>query len=417
MLVLSQVLQEHAEEASFLWLQRTSAVHAPNYDPAQFADLDERLAAHLDGLRIAGDAGRQLAEAALDNEGPEDFFSAAVLAAEAPDARFDALVERALDAMEAVPGLVSALGWVPPECLGGRVKAMLVDPLPLKQKLGIAACALHRKDPGPALDRLLEGGVDSVRVRALRTVGELGRSDLAGLVQAAVIEPKPELRFWAAWSAVLLGDRFRAVEALTTIALKPGPRQLRALQLALKTLEPAAGHALLTELSSVPDAARLRIIGAGYVGDARYVPWLIEQMAQPTVARVAAEAFVSITGADFNREQMEMPPPDGFEDGPTDDPDDENVELPEDIALPWPDVERIKRWWDTHRAQFPNGRRFFLGQPVTQVNCVGVLRCGFQRQRVAAALHLSLLRPGTPLFPTSAPALRQLRCLGELPQK
>ena len=48
---LSCVVAEHADEASFLWLQRTSAVHAPNYSPQQFADLDERLAAHIDAGR------------------------------------------------------------------------------------------------------------------------------------------------------------------------------------------------------------------------------------------------------------------------------------------------------------------------------------------------------------------------------
>jgi len=52
--VIESILAEHADEASFLWLQRTSAVHAPNYSPQQFADLDERLAAHIDGLRKAG---------------------------------------------------------------------------------------------------------------------------------------------------------------------------------------------------------------------------------------------------------------------------------------------------------------------------------------------------------------------------
>ncbi|GAA4354434.1 TIGR02270 family protein [Variovorax defluvii] len=410
---LVHVVEEHADEASFLWLQRGSAVHAPHYTPSQFADLDERLAAHIDGLRVAGDVGWQCAAAALDNEGAEDFFPAAVLAAEAPDGRFDALVERAADAPDAVPGVASALGWVAPEYLRGRVKAMVDDAAPLRQKLGIAACALHRKDPGPVLGRLLDGAVDSVRIRALRAAGELGRTDLAAQVQAAAVEPKPELRFWAAWSAVLLGDRFQAIEALEAVALKPGPRQLRALQLALQAVEPAAAHALLVALSSVPDAARLRIMGAGFAGDARYVPWLIEQMAQPALARIAAEAFVSITGADFNLEQMEVPPPDGFEDGPTEDPDDESVELPEDLALPWPDVQKVRGWWDRHVARFSNGTRCFLGQPVTEAHCLAVLREGFQRQRVAAALHLALLRPGSVLFPTSAPAWRQQRRLGE----
>jgi uncharacterized protein (TIGR02270 family) len=146
----------------------------------------------------------------------------------------------------------------------------------------------------------------------------------------------------------------------------------------------------------------------------RYVPWLIEQMAHPAIARIAAEAFVTITGVDVNLEQMETMPPDDFEDGPTEDPDDENVELPEDIALPWPDVGKIRQWWLANQSRFVAGERHFMGQPVSASACAGVLREGFQRQRVAAALHLCLLDARAPLFATSAPAWRQKRWLDKV---
>lgn len=412
---LVSIVEEHADEASFLWLQRASAVQAPNYDPQQFADLDERLAAHIDGLRVAGDEGWQHALALTDNEGAEDFFVASVLAIESADTRFDDLVKRAKALPEVVPGLISSLGWVEPQHLGGRVKSLLDDASPLRRKLGIAACALHRRDPGPVLDALIAGALgnvpDSVRIRALRAAGELGRSDLLPHLLAAFGEVKPELRFWSAWSAVLLGDRARGLEQLAVFALKSGPRQSRAFQFALQAMDVASGHALLLDSAVLPDAQRLRIQGAGFIGDVRYVPWLIEQMAQPAVARIAGEAFVTITGADFNLEQMEVPPPDDFEDGPTEDPDDENVELPEDIALPWPDAAVVQRWWQANQSRFTAGTRSFMGQPVSRVACLGVLRDGFQCQRVAAALHLALQEPQAPLFATAAPAWRQQRAL------
>ncbi len=408
---LDSIVEQHLEEATFLWTQRDNAVHAPNYSPQQFAELDERLAAHIDGLRGAGEEGAEIAESVLDNEGPEDYFSAAVLGIEAQDDRFDKLIERAKTLPEVVPGLISALGWVSAQFLGGRVKAMLDDASPLKQKLGIAACALHRKDPGPALDSCLESQADSVRIRALRAAGELGRKDVMPKLQAALADSKPEVCFWAAWSAVLLGDRERALDTLSGLALKPGQRQMQALQLALQAKDAKAGHELLLRLNGIPNALRIRIIGSGYVGDPRYVPWLIEQMAHPAVARAAAEAFVNITGADFNLDQLESLPPEEFEEGPTEDPDDENVELPEDIALPWPNVERIQHWWQANSGRFQTGQRYFIGESVNVSHCKRILREGFQRQRVAAALRLSLLQPGTPLFPTSAPAWRQERWL------
>jgi len=283
----------------------------------------------------------------------------------------------------------------------------------LRQKLGVAACALHRRDPGALLGELLASAPDSVRIRALRAAGELGRADLLPQAQSLLGEAKPELRFWAAWAAVLLGDRAQALDALAAFALKSGPRQPRAFQLALQAMEIAPGHALLLDGATLPGAQRLRIIGSGFIGDARYVPWLIEQMTQPATARIAAEAFVTITGVDFNLAQMEVPPPDGFEDGPTEDPDDDNVELPEDIALPWPDVDKIRAWWQKNGVRFTPGTRLFMGQPLSPDSCTGVLRQGFQRQRVAAALHLALLDARAPLFATSAPAWRQQRWLGD----
>lgn len=414
MRTLTSVLAEHADEAAFLWLQRASAVHAPNYSPQQFADLDERLAAHIDGLRVAGDHGWKLLEAPLVNQGSEDFFPAAVLAIEAKDGRFDGLIERIKVAPETISGLISALGWVSYEVIAERVKSYLDDPSPIKQKLGIAALGLHRQELGPKLVQFLLAPVDSVRIRALRTGGQVGRLDVLRHLIAALTEPKPEARFWAGWSSVLLGDRAKALDTLVAVALKPGPRQLDALQFALQAMDVKAGHEALLQLADVPDALRLRIIGSGFVGDARYVQWLIDQIAQPAVARIAGEAFVNITGADFNLDQLETLPPEDFEDGPTEDPDDENVELPEDIALPWPDHKKIQAWWDHNKNRFTVGKKYFLGQSVTRAHCIHVLKTGLQRQRIAASLHMALLDPGQALFEWRAPAWRQKRWLETL---
>jgi uncharacterized protein (TIGR02270 family) len=411
---LATVVEEHAEEASFLWLQRVAAVHAPNYSPPLLADLDERLAAHIDGLRVAGDPGWMLAEEALENEGPEDFFVATVLGIEAADGRFAGIVERAEASAATAPGVISALGWTEPKFLSGRVKSLLDASSPFRQMVGLAACAVHRKDPGPVLDRLLISADSAVRSRALRAAGELGRLDVVGAVSNALADTKAEARYLAARSAVLLGNRGKALEHLASAAFAPGARRVAAVQLALQAMDVDRGHDFLKQFADVADADRLRIIGAGIVGSVRYVPWLLEQMESAPLARLAGEAFVNITGADFNLDELETMPPETFEDGPTDDPADENVEVPEDVALPWPDVPRAKAWWDRHRSRFSASTRYFLGMPVTAASCVEVLSSGFQRQRILAAHYLCLLDPGTPLFNTSAPAWRQQGLLAGL---
>jgi uncharacterized protein (TIGR02270 family) len=85
-----------------------------------------------------------------------------------------------------------------------------------------------------------------------------------------------------------------------------------------------------------------------------------------------------------------------------------------DEGLPWPDVAKVERWWAANSGRFALGTRYFMGAPVTREHCIGVLKNGYQRQRILAAHYLCLLDPGTPLFNTSAPAWRQQRLLAKL---
>ena len=58
--------------------------------------------------------------------------------------------------------------------------------------------------------------------------------------------------------------------------------------------------------------------------------------------------------------------------------------------------------------------RYFLGKPLSRAHCIEVLKNGYQRQRIAAAYHLCLLNPSTPLFEWRAPAWRQQRELAQM---
>ncbi len=95
---------------------------------------------------------------------------------------------------------------------------------------------------------------------------------------------------------------------------------------------------------------------------------------------------------------LERLPPPRLELGPDDDPNAPNVDMDEDDGLPWPDPVKVHAWWNANSHRFQPGMRYFMGQPLNRDHCLRVLKEGFQRQRIAAALHLSLLDPGTPLF-------------------
>jgi uncharacterized protein (TIGR02270 family) len=147
-------------------------------------------------------------------------------------------------------------------------------------------------------------------------------------------------------------------------------------------------------------------------GDPAIMPWLIQMMEVPELARVAGESFTMITGVDIAYEDLEGEWPEGFEAGPTENPEDENVEMDSDEDLPWPEPELISEWWNKNKNNFRNGTRYLCGKPITEEQCQYVLRHGFQRQRAAAAIELAIMNPGQPLFEVRAPGFRQQKLLG-----
>ena len=373
--VTAEQLETYRDEAAFLWTQRRDALDAPHYSPRQFADLDEQLAAQLDGLAEAGDAAWPPCEAALVNDCAEDFFVAGALALNGRPDDWPALVRRAKAAPEAAPGLAAALGWVGPnEAL--KAESLMPPDDSLSRRLALEAFGAHRLDAGERWAVSMRSSNAGERARALRLAGELGRVDGLDAVLGFIGDEKSEPRYWALWSAVVLGDRGKALAALTGAALRPGTRQLDAFRLAMLALPVEEGHRLLVEAESMAGAARLRIIGAGLSGQTRYLPWLIDQMAKPDVARIALEAFCLISGADVDADGLEAPPPPDVDEGPNDDPEDDDVDLPLDVALAWPNVEQVRAWWLAHQSRLPapsGDGRIFLGQPLSELHCLQVL--------------------------------------------
>lgn len=409
------VVMQHVEEAAHLHRVRSMLVRAPHVRLLHLGRFDERIAAHLDGVAVAGAYGAGLALQAMERPGPGEVFVAAVGAIKGHDAdRLDRLLAIAEALPAARAGLLSALGWVSAADLQGITTALLTsEASPWRRQAGLLACAMHGVNPGPPLAAGLRDADAGLRATALRVAGRCARADLAESCLAALADADPRCAFEAARSALLLGDRTEPQAALEALAADAvSPFHLAALQLALKLMPTQRARALLAALAQDPARARTLIQGIAIAGDAHYVPWLIAQMQDLKLARVAGEAFAFITGLDLAYLDLDRKPPEGIELGPNDDPEDDNVAMDEDENLPWPDPDRIDTWWRSNGAHFASGMRYFMGAVPTPASCLEVLKTGFQRQRSAAAEYLALLTPGTLLFNTAAPTRRQQRLLG-----
>ena len=410
--VIPHIIDQHAEEAAFLWLLRHNAVYAPHYNLKDLTKLDGRVEAHIDGLRIAGDYGWESCCHNLEFKERGEVFTAAILALEGNHIdRINKVYQVAEEAPETLDGLISAFGWVEPLHLQGKVNGLLVSKSPLWQQVGIAACAIHRVDPGEFLDQAIQVDDIQLRARALRAAGELGRVDLKPALLEQVNNQNPVIGFWAAWSALLLGGRGKALSSLQTKIMGGSDFSLKAMQSVLRVLNLQEVKELLKALVQNGDRNREAIIGAGISGDPSYMPWLIKQMEVPELAKIAGESFSFISGVDIAYEDLEGELPKNLATGPTENPEDEEVAMDPDEDLPCPDPLLIDRWWKQQQHNFLPGVRYLLGKPINEFQCQTVLRSGKQRQRQAAALELSLMQPTTPLFETRAMGKRQQNLL------
>ena len=414
--VISHIVEQHAEETAFLWILRSYAVHAPHYRLEDLAKLDNRVEAHLDGLRIAGPDGWELCEQALEIGEAGEVFAAGLLALESKDPEKLAKVIRvAENSPEAGKGLISALGWIEPAKLSGTVKQWLNSDSNFHKLIGFAACAVHRADPGRILDNIIADDAAPVPLQAcaLRTAGQLKRRDLIEPIQDHLKADDEAVQFWAAWTLTLLGDRKLAIEALKKSACIKSPLGQRAFDLLLRAMSPIDAHLWLKNLARYPEWQRDLVVGVGIIGDPFYVPWLIKQMSIPELSRVAGEAFSSITGVDIAYEDLDDELPQGFEAGPTENPEDEYVTMDSDEDLPWPSPLKIADWWDANKGSFNQGVRYLSGMPISELQCKRVLTEGYQRQRKSAALELALMQVEAPLFEVRAPGWRQQSWLSE----
>jgi len=412
--IIKPIIEQHAEEAACLWLQRNNAIHDPHYSLKDLAHLDDRLEAHIDGLRIAGDAGWEICRAALAFNEPGEIFTAAVLAFEREDGRrVDDVVKVATEEAENWCALVSAIGWLSDEHYQRWVPGMFSSNAEIYRRLAIAGSVIHRQNSESALVVALDDTEPFYQARALRAVGELKRSDLLPVLRQKFKSDDMSCQFWSAWSAVLLGDK-AALDVLKTFATSESVFLKPALQIMLRVMDVTHSTKWLSEFTQSPEVLHYAIFGAGIIGDPLYIPWLINLMTVPEVARVAGEAFTMITGVDLAYDDLEGEWPDGFEAGPTENPQDEDVAMDSDEDLPWPEPRLIQDWWEKNKNSFQVGTRYLVGKPVTAEHCRHVLKAGFQRQRRAAALELALLMPDEALFNTSAAGFRQQKLLSDL---
>ena len=304
-------------------------------------------------------------------------------------------------------GLVSAIGWLPPKKADRLIKSLLASTSKAHRRVGVAGAAIRRLDFEKGFLDAVKDSDPLLRARGLRAIAELGMKKHAALFSRHLDAVDPAVGYAAAWGGALVSGDPAAIAALQAFATGPGRKSRDALILAVRRMSPTAAASWREKLASKPPTLRQAVIAAGAAGDPAAVPWLLDQTKIPAVARIAGEALSLITGVDLAYQDLDGNQPDGFEAGPNDNPEDENVQPDPDEDLPWPHPGRARAWWESRSSAFAPGKRYLLGKEISAATAREALQTGRQRQRAAAALELAILEPGTPLQETRAPGFRQ----------
>ncbi|REG32217.1 uncharacterized protein (TIGR02270 family) [Archangium gephyra] len=399
------VLEEHLDEAAFLWLQWERGLVAPHYVLNEMDGLEERLLAHVDGLVLGGaPAAEKLLIPALEAQEDVERVTAAaytLLGAEHPSGA--EAVRAALESAspEVLPAFRRALelrGFEAP--LPSWLVTLLKQDEPAQRALALDVLASHGVDPGPVLPDLLRHEDPHVAAAALRAAARLRSPLERQVLQAGLTSPEPALRDAAITAGLLKGHRAAWTACQAAVDSKAPEPRLPALLLALSgdARELERLKRLLEEPRHRPDA----LWALGFSGQPAAAELCLPWMEDDAVSHLAAEAFCAITG--LSLEGSLAVPPTEEDSLPPLEEETLDVDLtpqPED-DLPRPAAAEVLAWWKEARKNFELDRRYLRGKPFGTEALVESLVTAPMRRRHALALDLALRSRGELRVPTRA---------------
>lgn len=418
-MVLIDILEEHEEEADFLWQQRTNALSDRVYNLDDLAELEERLLAHLDGLVLGEKEAWKLLEPMLTDGELGEVFTAAFVALDSGDAeRIDVVIKTFVQADgDIFEGIRNALRHSSYPEIEGIIRPCLTSEKRSVQAAAVDALSFRRLPVEIGqLQSLLNDPDPQVVAVAISAVGRLRVVQLKGQVEQSMSSSDPYIRLEAMRTGLLLGSQ----QALSHCrkAIRGHSEEAKDALILLGLAGHSEDNPLITEAVSDPTLSRNAITAMGLMGNLSYMDILLLLSANPEFSRLAGEAISMITGVNivaekFVAEKPVMVEAGASEDTREDDEDEEFVEDP-DEALPFPDPVKLESWWRKNVARFDRKVRYRRGRPHGSQVLMDILRNGSLPERHHAAFEISLLNPSYPYLETSAFCGRQQKDIASM---
>lgn len=400
---LWDVVEEHLDEAEFLWGVWRHSLVAPDYTLDEVAEgPEERLFAHLEGLVVGGPrVAERLLLPALAGDEPDRVSAAALALLQGPrcEEALSSIAEVLRERPRQRAPLVRALGCVDSSLLRPHLRELLADHDEIVVAAAAEVLALHHEPLGDALGLLLASDDAATRAMALRAVAsepEPGRFVRA--VTAGLRELEPSVLDAAIDAGVRMGLAPAWARARERMHEVDGGGAMLLLALGGENDDIAAIVAALADRKR-----RLAALWAlGFHGMPEVVDAALEWLEDPVAGPLAGEVFSAVTGVDLAEAHMDLPRE-----------DEEALERRPEDDLPRADPLAVLQWWTRQRERFVDGRRYVAGAAHSAAALVRGLRFGAMRRRPGYLLELTLALPpaSRPRVVLTAPTHLQLRAL------
>ena len=354
---IADLLQVHLEDLAFLWGQRREALGSRKHTLREYAELNERIEAHLQGLLVAEPAAlvTWLRPQLIGDDRDEVFAAAyALLRLAEPASTHAVVVEFSRAAGPVLAGLRDALSFGPEALFAAEMQSALEQAKPITAVSAAVVLANHRllDASSPRLARLLEDTDDAVCALAWRAATV---ADAAAPLTApkrpfhhALAHAAPAVRS-AGWAAAAWSGQARAMPllrqfagrgefpALHWLAVLGGPEDVPLLQKAALEISDGAARCALLARFGHPSALNALLL------------WMNDS--DMALAVAAGEAFTRITGAEIRGQRKTLPVPE--------DADEFTREMAPEVWFP--DVPKARALMERHGVEWAAGTRWCTG--------------------------------------------------------
>lgn len=292
--VIPAILRQHVEGAAFLWSQRSGLFYDPAMGAVHLGRHDLRLRAHLSACMASGQETLHEAERRFaDFPKAGEIFAWLTLALSTGDERVTHILDHAGQTSPIEwRGASGAVAWVGVEALKPYVVKWSKSDDPFRRWLAVCAFSHYRTTPGQILDGFLNDPSPLVRARSLRLLGELGLTTrLSSALEALETSEEAGQRFFGARSALLLGERTKALAALRSLAEQEGRYADAALELVVLADQTPQIKIWMGQMIRNDKRRDSTIEMSGASDDPEIRDWLLSNCANPNYAAAVTLAM------------------------------------------------------------------------------------------------------------------------------